>query len=189
MPNNGVHPTTVVAHGLAGIALTLVVTACGAPTPSGPVSATPPSVAAAATPAAEEPSTPSEVATFGQRYTFESGLAIDVAQPEKYTPSNSAAGNDTGRAVLVTTTVTNGTDQPFDFNPFLLGPNATHSGQPASQVIDSAKKIGITAGSTILPGKSLTYKTAIAVQSTKGELQLEYKEGFAGSPAIFIGEV
>ena len=128
------------------------------------------------------------VATFGQRYTFPSGIAIDVAKPEQYKPSQSAAGADTGRAVLVTTTITNGSDQPFEVNTMIIGPQAQHVGQPAQQVTDIEKQIGVTAPATVLPGKSFTYKTAFAVQPDKGELQLEYKEGFVGDPAIFTGD-
>jgi hypothetical protein len=166
-----------------GVGLALVVSGCVVPTSSGKVSGTP--AAPGAAPA--EPAGESGVATFGQRFTFPSGLAIDVAPPQEYTPSRTAAGADTGRTVLVTTTVTNGTDQPFEVNTFVLGPQAQHAGQPARAVVDIEKQIGLTAPVTVLPGRSFSYRTAFAVQPDKGELQLEYKEGFSGEPAIFTG--
>ena len=52
---------------------------------------------------------PGQGRAFGQRYTFASGIAVDVSNPEQYEPSSAAAtaaGKVTGRAVLVTTTVT-----------------------------------------------------------------------------------
>jgi hypothetical protein len=91
--------------------------------------------------------------------------------------------------VLVTTTITNGTDKPFEVNTVLVGPRAQHAGQPAQQIINIEKKVGVTAPVTVLPGKSFSYKEAFAVQPDKGELQLEYKEGFTGDPAIFTGQV
>jgi hypothetical protein len=91
--------------------------------------------------------------------------------------------------VLVTTTITNGTDKPFEVNTVLVGPRAQHAGQPAQQIIDIEKKVGVTAPVTVLPGKSFSYKEAFAVQPDKGELRLKYKEGFTGDPAIFTGQV
>jgi hypothetical protein len=132
------------------------------------------------------------VAAFGQPYTFASGIAVDVANPEPYAPSiaaATAAGKVTGRAVVVTTTVTNGTSQPFKFNPFIVGPQATHAGQPAQYITDMKNNVGLFVGATILPGASFTYRTAFEVQPSKGTLQLEYKDGSTDSPAIFTGEV
>ena len=91
--------------------------------------------------------------------------------------------------MLVTTTITNGSDKPFEVNTMFIGPQAQQAGQPAQQIIDIEKKIGVTAPATVLPGKSFTYKAAFAVQPDKGELQLEYREGFTGDPAIFTGDV
>ena len=132
----------------------------------------------------------SNVATFGQRYTWSSGVAIEVAKPQPFKPSASAAGNRRDRAILVTTTVVNTSKKPYEFNSFTMGPTATHDGQTAPSIVDFGNdSISETPATTILPGKSLTYKAAYSIGATPADLQLEYSEGFEGSPAIFVGVV
>jgi hypothetical protein len=99
--------TTRIAVITIGVAM--AVAACGTTTSGGQVSVTPLSAPAATSPqpasaasqasdapAARPDDSSSGVAAFGQRYTFDSGLAVDVPQPVPYKPSSSAAGNDTG---------------------------------------------------------------------------------------------
>ncbi len=130
----------------------------------------------------------SQVATFGQRFTWPDGLAVTASKPQPFNPSSSAADNTRGRAVLITTTVTNGTTQPYMLNPFIIGPRATQAGQEAPQIFDSAKNVSVFPATTLLPGKSYTFKTAFSVGQAVGELQLEYSEDTFGSPAIFTGQ-
>jgi hypothetical protein len=129
------------------------------------------------------------VATFGERFTFSSGLAIEVAQPQAYRPASSAAGHDRDRAVIIETTVINGNDEPYEFNDFIMGPTATHDSRPASAIFDSANDIGMTPMTTILPGKSFTFRKAVSIGESSAELQLEYRADMLGETAIFTGQV
>jgi hypothetical protein len=130
---------------------------------------------------------PPGVATWGQRFTFPDGLAIEVSQPKPYQPSRSAAGDSRGRAVVVDTTIVNGTGTPYEFNSFIVGPTATHAGQHAPSIVDLGKRIGVTPLTTVLPGKSFTYQQAFSVGTETGELQLQYTAEVFGEAAIFVG--
>lgn len=176
--------TRAVLLTLSALAL---VGACGSPATGGGTVSSEPAGPPQATTA--EPAPQPDTATFGQRYTWPSGLAVDVKAPEPFKPSSSAAGNDQGRAVLVTTTITNGTTEPYAFNVFIVGPTATHAGQAATSVFDIEKKIGGAPLTTILPGKSFTYKAAFSIGKDPGEMQLQYTEAFGSGPAIFVGNI
>ena len=140
------------------------------------------------TSAAPSPAT-IQTATFGQRFTLPTGLAIEVAQPEVFKPSKTASGAEGARAVMITATLVNGSATPFDFNQYIVGPKVVHGGQAATQIFDTAKKIGVGPVVKILPGKSLTFRTAFALQAEPGEMQLEFSPGFGEDPAIFVGTV
>src|SRR5690606_4248764 len=94
----------------------------------GPALITPPAplTPPAAQPTGTQPPATIQTATFGQRYTLPSGIAIEVLQPEPFQPSRTASGADGARAVLITVTVVNESAEPFDFNAFTLGPRAIH---------------------------------------------------------------
>jgi len=128
------------------------------------------------------------IATFGQRFTLPSGLAIEVAAPMPFQASSEAAGTDRDREVLVETTIINGTDRPYEFNSFVVGPDATHNGETAPQIFDAGQNIDIAPVTTILPGRSFTYRTAFSIDRDPGELQLEYSADFGGPAAIFVGQ-
>lgn len=148
---------------------------------SGTVSNTPPPVA---TPAAQPDN---QVATFGQTFTWPDGIAVSVAAPKPYSPGAAAAGNTRGRAIAITTTITNGSQQLYQFNPFDVGPQVTQGGEAASTIIDIGNNMTDTAAATILPGKSFRYTTAYSV-GPKGDLQVQYSEGYGGGQAIFTGQ-
>jgi hypothetical protein len=146
-----------------------------------------PSVAAttASAPIVQQPG----VVAFGQRFTWKSGIAVEVAQPEAFTPSRTAAGDDGDRAVIVTTTVINGSDEPYQFNEFIMGPTITHGGQAATRIFDAENKLSISPVSTILPGKSFTYRSGFSLGAASAELQLQYSEQFGSDPGIYVGRV
>ncbi|MCO1654218.1 hypothetical protein [Pseudonocardia humida] len=123
--------------------------------------------------------------TWGQRVTTPDGIAIEVAEPVPYEPSPQAAGHDRDRAVLVTTTVVNGSGSPFVLNSFAVGPTAVHRGRPAARIFDVAGSlVPAVPVSVVQPGQTFSYRTAFSLDSATGELALDYAPG-----AVFTGEV
>lgn len=178
----------------AGACLFLLIgMAMGASTPGSsiPDAVTPPPVATAepvADPGGVDPDAPS-VTPFGERLTWASGVALEVKAPVAYRPGQYAFGATKDREVIVETTIINGSPDAFEFNSAIFGPEATHNGESASRVIDTENGLGIEPVTTIRPGKSFTFKTAFSIGQEPGELQLAYREVFAGSPALFVGNV
>jgi hypothetical protein len=127
------------------------------------------------------------IVSWGQRATTADGLGVEVAKPEAYTPSRSAAGNDRERAVKVTTTVVNGTSEPYELTTFVIGPTATHDGRPAPAVIDFGGGADIVPVTTVLPGKSFSYSAVYSVGAQEADLQLEYRPDFMEDPVIVVG--
>jgi hypothetical protein len=155
--------------------------------------ARPTATVAAPAPAALAPADQSDagsgpgIVSWGQRATTADGLGIEVAKPEAYKPSRSAAGNDRERAVKVTTTVVNGTSKPYELNTFVIGPTATHDGRPAPVVIDIGGGADIVGVTTVLPGKSFSYSAVYSVGAQEADLQLEYRADFMEDPVIVVG--
>jgi hypothetical protein len=125
-------------------------------------------------------------AAFGQRVTFDDGVAVELTAPQAFQPSRSAAGADRDRAVTAEVTVVNGSGQPLDAVMVMV--RATHGGREAPQIFDSAKGIGGAALGTVLPGKTITFPVAFSVGEGPAELQVEVNPNFLGDPAIFIGQ-
>jgi hypothetical protein len=127
------------------------------------------------------------VAAFGQRVTFDDGLAVEVTTPQPYKPSRYAAGHDGDRAVTFDITVVNGSDEPYDAVMTMV--NATHGGRQVSRIYDSANGGSENPAGTVLPGKSTTFTVALSLGEAVGDLQLEVAPDFLGDPAIFTGQV
>lgn len=155
-----------------------------APSVAAPTASAAPS---AADSAAKEPTT----GAFGQNITWPDGVAVTVSVPKAYKPSNSAAGGQAAsRYVSMTVTLTNGSDKNIEATGTSL--SATANGAVADQVFDSAKGIGGSPTSTVLPGKSVTYTVALGLPSKDPvDLQVEVRPsfGFGYEPAIFTGQV
>jgi hypothetical protein len=127
---------------------------------------------------------------FGQRFTWPSGIAVEVAQPAAFTPSRSATGATGNRVVLVRTTVHNDGKQPYRVNVFSFGPEATYGGVEATKVVDRARGTGNLTDIVVAPGGAFTYATALAVGAGPGLLELDYTEALGDDdPAIFVGRV
>jgi hypothetical protein len=127
------------------------------------------------------------VAAFGQRVTFDDGLAVEVTAPQLYQPSRYAAGHDGDRAVRFDITVVNGSREPYDAVTTMV--SATHGGRQVSRIFDSANGGSENPTGTVLPGKSTTFTIALSLSEDVGDLQLEVNPGFLGEPAIFTGQV
>ncbi|MBP2323002.1 hypothetical protein JOF56_003387 [Kibdelosporangium banguiense] len=117
---------------------------------------------AAAAPAAgkEQPAAP----TWGQRYTWKNGLAVEIPQPAECKPGEFATP-EAKRAVKVTVKVTNGTDKPFETSVLTVGSEVQFAGAKAELLIDTEGgcKAGIGMESaTVLPGAT-TAQDAILV--------------------------
>jgi hypothetical protein len=155
------------------------------PPPSSPPPSSPPSSAAEGADGLE-----SAPLTFGQRFTWPSGIAVEVAQPAAFYPSRSATGATGNRVVLVRTTVRNGGKQPYRLDVFSFGPEATYGGVEATKVVDRAQGTGDLTDVVVAPGGSFTYATALAVGAGPGLLELDYTEALGDDdPAIFVGRV
>jgi hypothetical protein len=152
-------------------------------TSSGTVSGATAPTAAASAPAA------SHTVGFGQTYTYKDGLAVTIAHPEAYTPStySSPSRSEIERAVVVSITVQNGSNAPFDLSTAWSGPDASFAGGAAQKIYDS-NQLPSFESPTVLPGKSYTYKRAFAVGSAPGELQVEWKREIFSDPVIFTGQ-
>ena len=86
-------------------------------------------------------------------------------------------------------TMTNKSDKNLEATGTSL--SATASGAPADQVFDSARGIGGSPTSTVLPGKSITYTVAFGLPTKdRVDLQVEVRPsfGFGYQPAIFTGQ-
>ncbi|MBN6035995.1 hypothetical protein [Amycolatopsis sp. 195334CR] len=132
---------------------------------------------------------PADSPTWGKRYTWESGLAVDVTAPAACKPSDSAAPPNIERAVKITVTVTNGTSEPFDATLLSLGGDAQFNGARADQVYDfGGECAGGLESATVLPGKTFTYSVAYAVGPQPGEMQISFQPAFGADKAIYVGE-
>ena len=137
--------------------------------------------AAAQAPAAESP-------TWGKRYTWQDGLAVDIAAPEACTPSQYAAPQDVVRAVKFTIVITNGTNKPFETATLSFGSDAQFAGKKAESIFDSNGGCGSGfESSTVMPGKTFTYEQAFSVGAEPGEMQLVLQPTFGSDKAVFTG--
>jgi hypothetical protein len=177
------------------------VAAAAAQPPGSPPSASPSSGPPAPAPPPPPSSPPASAAegadglesaplTFGQRFTWPSGIAVEVAQPVPFYPSRSATGTTGNRVVMVRTTVRNGGTEPYRLDVFSLGPEATYGGVEATKVVDRAQGTGNLKDVVVAPGGSFTYATALAVGAGPALLELDYTEALGDDdPAIFVGRV
>jgi hypothetical protein len=129
----------------------------------------------------------SGVAAFGQRVTFDDGVAVEVTAPQAFKPGRYAFGNERDRAVSFEVTVINGSDQPLDAVTAIV--RATHGGRDAPLVFDAAKGMSGVPQGTVLPGKSITFPVAVSIGKDVADLQIDVTHGFVGDPAIFSGQV
>ncbi len=138
--------------------------------------------AAVQAPAGESP-------TWGKRYTWQDGLAVDIGVPEACTPGEYAMPRDVVRAVKFTIVITNGTDKPFETAVLSLGGDAQFAGKKAESVFDSSGGCGGGfESSTVMPGKTFTYEQAYSVGAEVGEMQLVLQPSFNADKAVFTGQ-
>ncbi|HVK25070.1 MAG TPA: hypothetical protein VM677_27230 [Actinokineospora sp.] len=168
--------------------LAFAVSGCGVPrTSDGTVS---PGSAGAPAPAAA-PEAETKTATWGERYTWTDGLAVEVSAPVACKPGKYSIPQTIERGVKVTIKIINGGKEPFDTAVLGIGNDAQFAGAKAEEIFDSSGDCGggaIAQSTTVLPGKSFDLKMAFAVSKQPGELQLALQPNFAAAKAIFVGQ-
>ncbi len=98
---------------------------------------------------------------FGDTYTWDDGLAVAVSEPSEFSPSEYAAGTVEGQSnIIFDVTVTNGTSE--DIESSLVNITVSSGGKEASAIFDTEGGTDFVS-STILPGKSLSWKVAYSV--------------------------
>jgi hypothetical protein len=128
--------------------------------------------------------------TWGARYTWQSGLAIEVSAPSACTPGQYASPQNVARAVKFTITVVNGSKQSVDAAQLTTMGEAQFDGHSADPVFDSQGSCGDGGmqTATILPGKSFTYTEAYSVGAQPGDLQLVFQPDFGSDKAVYTGK-
>lgn len=168
----------------ATAAAALLLTSCSAPkVNTGAVSNASGAAPSAAAADAKQPP------TWGQRYTWPTGVAVEVGQPATCKPGQYAQPPKIERAVTVAVTVINTGDKPFDAT-LLSVAQATFAGARAESVFDSNGKCkdSTMQAATVLPGKTLKLDMSFAVGKDPGELQIEFQPDVMGDKAVFLGQ-
>jgi hypothetical protein len=148
-----------------------------------PAPAVPPNVTVPADPAGG-----TSLAQMGQTISYSDGLTVSVAPAERHVtgPYASPPQFAKKRVVMVTVTVGNTGGAPLQFNPGISGPTVTYAGQEAQPVFDvNFLQFPQT---TVLPGKSYTYKRLFGAAEAPGDLQVTWIREFGANPAIFTGQ-
>jgi hypothetical protein len=117
----------------------------------------------------------------GETFTYASGLAITVAQPEPYDAGNEFIVGDNEAGYEATVTVVNGTKDPVGAS--LITINATVNNGPAQQIFtDNALPT-----QQIAPGQRLEIPFRFKVaEGTTGQLQIAVTDTF-NEPVFFTG--
>jgi len=127
--------------------------------------------------------------TWGERYTWPNGVAIEVAKPTTCKPGKYASPPNVVRAVKVPVTVFNNSDKAFDAS-LLSAPSAQFAGASAEAVFDSNGpcESGAMTAATVLPGKTYKLDLAFSVGKDAGELQVALQPDMMGDKAVFVGQ-
>lgn len=169
---------------LAGL-LVLVVTACSPATVNtGMVSSASGSVAPVA------PTSSQPAPTWGQRYTWSDGLAVEVSKPRSCTPGKYAYPQGVKRAAALTITIINGRNKPVDVMDFSIANDAQFASHKAESLDDwdgPCKTTKYPSG-TVLPGKTFNFDAAYTVDPQPGELQIAFQPGLGIDQAVFVGQ-
>lgn len=174
---------------LVVLAILLTLTGCGKVTVNGGA-VSEASGAQTAQPKTEPAKAKKEPPTWGKRYTWPDGLAIEVSAPVACKPGKYAFPQNVRRAAKFTMVIINGTDKPFDTAMLTIGSDAQFAGKKAEAVFDSGGPCGSGGldSTTVLPGKTFTYEMAYAVGPEPGEMQLIFQPDFGADKAAFVGQ-
>jgi hypothetical protein len=131
-----------------------------------------------------------ENATWGKRFTWSDGLAVEVSAPAACKPGEFASPSDVKRAVKFKILIVNGTAEPFEAALLTVGGDAQFNGAKADAIFDSSGGCGnggLETG-TVLPGKTYSYEVAFSVGPQPGEMQLGFEPHFGQDKAVFVGQ-
>lgn len=132
---------------------------------------------------------PADTPTWGKRYTWPDGLAVEVAAPAPCKPSKSAAVPAGTRAMKFTVTLVNGTGKPVDAVVLGMGVDVQFNGRKADSITDIGGPCGQGFGSgTVLPGKTFTFDMAYGLGPAPGELQMAFQPHLGQDKAVFVGQ-
>ena len=135
-------------------------------------------------PAEEAEPVPISNLAFGDTMIWEDGVELTVSAPEGYTPSEYAAGADFPNNIAFTMTIVNNSSENLDPLPY---ERLSSGGQEASQIFDlsgDGEDVGIPPTTVILPGQSVTWKTAWSV-ADPNSLTMQVSPSFEYEDAIF----
>ena len=144
-----------------------------------------------AAPAGDAKAEDSGVATWGKRYTWPDGLAVEVAKPVTCKPGEYSSPQHPPRAIQVTILVINGTGKTVDPSLLTVADDAQFDGEQAEALFDSGGGCDETSmtSATVLPGKTYKVKLAFVVGKESGEFQLALQPDFGAEKAVYVGKV
>ncbi|SDH12259.1 hypothetical protein SAMN05216553_11692 [Lentzea fradiae] len=126
--------------------------------------------------------------SWGKRFSWTNGVAIDVAAPVACKPGRDATPATIARAVKFKVTVTNGTSAAFETALISLGDDAQFDGRKAEKIFDRTGECDSTVESTTVPpGEDYTFELAYAVGAQPGEMRLVFDPAFDADEAKFAG--
>ena len=94
---------------------------------------------------------------------WDDGVGMSVSQPEPYVPTEFASGGSLPNDVVVTLTITNGSDASIAMLPYS---EVTSGGQPTTiifDLLDSGEQIGAAPSGALEPGQSVSWREAWSV--------------------------
>lgn len=157
-------------------------------TEAGSASTAPPTSADDTTPATV-PGVPTTVddqpttLTLGETFERSDGVSITISEPRKFTPSEYAADRYSSPAfVVMDVKIKNDGEQNFD--PIETYASAQSGDKEAEDIYDSEQDIGSPPSTSVLPGRSTSYKIAYGVQDSK-DLVVEIRGRGDGNSAIW----
>lgn len=130
-----------------------------------------------------------EPSSWGDRFTWRSGVAVEVSKPSECQPGEYAHPTKIDRAVKVTVTVVNGSDEPVDTIGLAPTSDAVFNDNKAEAIFDSEGDCGDGGmePATVRPGKTYSFDVGYAVGSKPGELQVVI-DPILGQKAIYVGK-
>lgn len=182
-----VRRTALTLATLAGLATLAACTMPGSGSPTRTSGAASASASSATPAAAAADGSAAHPLAFGQTWNPPGKMAITIGAPAPYTPSDSAfnpAGNS-ARAVVMDVSVTVPSSAPAAVPAMVISIQATAGDKQVQQIQDTANDIGSPTAS-IAPGKTLKWKVAFGLSSTKGELTVQVGALVSGAQDIYF---
>ena len=143
------------------------------------------------TPVPTESSPPAETESgsvagleFGETMAWGDGVTMTVSEPESFSPSDVAIGDDQSVDLVFTLTITN--DSSENVQPVVVS-MLSSGGTEATRIIDvgaEGGQVGIPPTTPILPGESITWQEAWSVADT-ASLTMQTAPSFGYEPVVF----